>query len=218
MDEKYLTFRKFNSILEVEEILDILKQNEISFELEDNSQITPSIIVGETSAADFRLKLKAADFEKGDRIINSFVENSIGTIEDDYYLLSFSDDELLEVINKRDEWSHYDYNVAKIELKKRGLEINEKLENAIRQTRLNELKHKEKGSVIWIVFGYLSAFLGGLLGIVIGFNFWKSKLTLPTGERVPVYNEETRTNGMYITILGIFMFTFYTILGLMRFF
>ncbi len=212
MEEKYVTYQKFNTLVEVEVILDILKQNEISYKLEDNRQATPSIIFGESSEANIWLKLKQSDFEKADNLINSFIKNTIGTIEEDYYLLSFTDDELLEVVNKRDEWSHYDYNVAKIELKKRGIEINEKLDAVIKENRLKELKHEETGSGIWTIVGYISAFLGGIIGIAIGLSLWKSKKTLPSGDRMNVFDSSARLNGMYITILGIIMMITYSIL------
>ena len=216
MKEKYLTYRRFNSLDEVEDIIDILKQNAILFRIEDNSQVTPSIIMGESSEANIRLKLQQSDFEKADKVINLYFEKSIGDIESDYYLLSFNDDELIDVINKKDEWSHYDYNVAKIELKKRGIEINEKLENAIRKNRLKELTQEEKGSTIWMIVGYISAFLGGILGIAIGLSMWRSKRTLPTGARVSIFNKETRINGIYITVLGIIMFIMSLILWVLR--
>lgn len=216
MEEKYVTYQKFNTLVEVEVILDILKQNDIQYKLEDNRQLTPSVIFGESSEANIRLKLKQSDFEKADNLINAFIETTIGTIDEDYYLLSFSDEELLEVVNKRDEWSHYDYNVAKIELKKRGIEISEKLDKALKENRLNELKHEETGSGIWTSVGYISAFLGGFIGIAIGLSLWKSKKTLPSGDRVYVYNSNARLNGMYITILGLIMFITYMIVFLLN--
>ena len=50
-------------------------------------------------------------------------EKEIEVIDDDYYLLSFSDDELIDVVSKSDEWNKFDVSLAKKLLKERGNEI-----------------------------------------------------------------------------------------------
>jgi hypothetical protein len=52
-------------------------------------------------------------------------------------------------------------------------------------------------------WGYISAFLGGVIGIAIGLNLWTMKKTLPNGERVYVYNENDRNHGKIMTVVGI---------------
>ena len=55
----------------------------------------------------------------------------------------------------------------------------------------NTIIPKKAGSNVWIGVGYMFAVLGGIIGIIIGYNF-----------RSKNYNEQTRRHGLYIIILG----------------
>ncbi|MCF8298550.1 MAG: hypothetical protein K9J13_13465 [Saprospiraceae bacterium] len=213
MENTYLTYKKFSTKVEVEEILDVLKMNDVKFVLEDNTQVAPSVIVGKFLSPEIRLKIKQDDFLKVDKLVENYFESSVELIDKDHYLFSFTDEELYEIINRKDEWSQLDYSLAKKILKERGIEINEKLENVLKQTRHNELTQKDKGSTIWTTFGYISAFLGGIIGIAIGLSLWRGKKTLPTGERIFIYDKDARAHGVYITIIGILFFIVYCIIS-----
>lgn len=213
MSNKFLTYRKFTTKVEVEEIIDVLKDNAVDFKLEDNTQVAPAVIVGQSLNPEIRLKIKPNDFLKVDKLVENYFENSLESIHKDHYLFSFTDEELFEIINRKDEWSHLDFSLAKKILKERGIEINEKLEDVLKQTRLTELTQKEKGSTIWTGVGYLSAFFGGIIGIAIGLTLWRGKKTLPNGDRIFIYDKDARAHGIYITILGIFFFVVYCIIS-----
>jgi hypothetical protein len=43
-------------------------------------------------------------------------EESIPLINDDYYLYTFTDEELIEVIYKHDEWNHLDFLIQRFRL------------------------------------------------------------------------------------------------------
>ncbi|MEI9912162.1 MAG: hypothetical protein WDO71_22415 [Bacteroidota bacterium] len=69
----------------------------------------------------------------------------------DYYLFSFSDDELMDVLRKPDEWNEFDLYWAKKILHIRGVEIKpEDLEKA-KQERLDELKQPWILDKLWII-------------------------------------------------------------------
>jgi hypothetical protein len=70
-DDKYITFQKFNSVIEAEEIITILKTNGIKVELEDTSPPVDLTFVGNTLQIQVRVKIKQSDFE----IANKLLEN-----------------------------------------------------------------------------------------------------------------------------------------------
>jgi hypothetical protein len=60
----------------------------------------------------------------------------------------------------------------------------------------------------WIIVGYITAFLGGVLGIFIGWHLLSFKKTLPDGQRVYEYDTNARKHGQKILIIGIVCLTF----------
>jgi len=72
----------------------------------------------------------------------------INEVEKDYYLLSFSDEELIDVIAKSDEWNKFDVELAQKILKEKGKEVTEQQITQIKQQRIEELSKPEEGQNI----------------------------------------------------------------------
>lgn len=82
----------------------------------------------------------------------------------------------------------------------------------LKQQQIQHLRQRETASRLLLSFAYMSAILGGLMGIFIGIYLWRSKRTLSNGERLFVYRDEDRKNGVIITILGFIILIIVTIL------
>lgn len=59
---------------------------------------------------------------------------------------------------------------------------------------------------IFIVVGFITACLGGLIGILIGYSFWNSINKNDSGESYFHYDKATRNLGKLIFFLGLFVF------------
>ncbi len=68
---------------------------------------------------------------------------NVTEIGKDYYLYSFTDDELMEVITKADEWSPFDVVLARKILAEKGKSISDEAIKAINEKRIEELKAPE---------------------------------------------------------------------------
>ncbi len=134
------------------------------------------------------------------------VENLINNVDDDYYLLSFTDDELYDILVKSDEWSEFDYSLSKKLLKERGKSVDDELLKSLKLKRIKELAKPEGNQKGWIIAGYIFAFLGGFLGLIIGYFLWTSKKTLPNGQKVFSYYPKDRRNGKYIFYISLIIF------------
>lgn len=69
--------------------------------------------------------------------------------------------------------------------------------------RIEELAAPEEEHVAWVVFGYIAAVLGGLLGFIIGLSLMRNRKTLPNGERVYAYSEANRKHGRTIVYIAV---------------
>ncbi len=212
---EFLTYQKFVKKERAEELIALLAKHEIKAVFEDN---TPSLgdSFGTSYEADFAVKLHAEDFEKANQIL---LEDSVGdldAIDRDYYLFSFSDEELRDIVAHRDEWNPFDFLLAQKLLKERGHEINQDQLNELRQQRIAELSKPEPKQIGAIVAGYIMAVLGGVLGIVIGGYLTTYKRTLPNGDRVYHYSQDDRKHGKRILCLGIFFLVFWILCWLLK--
>ncbi|WP_343538183.1 hypothetical protein [Flavobacterium mesophilum] len=154
----------------------------------------------------YEIKIDPINFEKAEAILEKATENILTEVDSDYYLLSFSDDELYDVLLKSDEWNVFDYKLAQKILKERGKNIDSEMLAFLKKERLQTLAKPEEPQKSWINIGYIFSFLGGALGIVIGYLLWTSKKTLPNGQRIYSYNEADRKHGKTIFIIGAIVF------------
>jgi hypothetical protein len=202
MKEEFILFQKFNTESLAIDVGTLLNQNKIENLVENISIKFDPILSNNELGKEYCVKIKKVDFEKADDILREKAKAEINEIQDDYYLLTFSDDELIEVIEKSDEWSKFDVELARKLLKDRGNEITEEQINEIKKQRITELSKPEEGQNIYIIIGYICAILGGFLGVFIGWHLLTYKKTLPNGNRIYAYSENDRKQGNIILILG----------------
>lgn len=203
MTETFLTFQKFHDIGLANEIAERLKQNDIEYLLEDNQRKFFDVsFANNTIEPDVIIKLKPEDFTKANKALEDYYKMQLNAVDKDYYLFEFSDEELGEIIAKPDEWGNFDYQLAQKILKERGKEIKLDTVQKLKEQRIDELSTPEKASRLLIVAGYFFIFFGAVIGIIIGWHLYKSKKTLPNGQRVFVYRNDDRNQGSRILLMA----------------
>lgn len=151
------------------------------------------------------LLLDPRDFSKANEVLKAFYAQQTATVDEGYYLLSFPDRELLDIIRKQDEWGSFDVALARKLLQERGIEITADTEAEVERSRLNELARPEKAPAWMIISGYISVLFGGFFGILFGWLLVALK-TLPDGSKVPVYEAGDRLHGRLIMYSGMLVF------------
>lgn len=208
MNPDFITYHKFNDPALAEELAEQLERHNIEYTIEQESTgFDPSLVMSNETKY-YAVKIKSADFEKVNDLLKQNEEVNTDEIDKDYYLFSFTDDELMDVITKADEWSAFDVVLAHKLLAERGKEITEQKIAAIHGQRIEELKQPEPPQTIYIISGYFFALLGGILGFFIGWHLSTYKKTLPNGERVYGYTENDRWHGrliFYLSFVGLAM-------------
>jgi hypothetical protein len=65
-----------------------------------------------------------------------------------------------------------------------------------------------------LVLGWLLAFVGGIIGLLIGVHLRNAKITDLDGKKGPKFNEASRQQGLYIMIVSIVMLIVWTIVNI----
>ena len=206
MQPQFITLQIFPDIAMAGPLIQLLKDHDIEFVFEDVTPkyeiVTPIGLIQK----EFNLNVKKEDFEKAKGLLNSLQETNSEQIDVYGYLHDFSNEELLEIITKPDEWNNKDYILAQELLKERGNELKPEFVQMLKNQRLSEMSKKEPSQRLWVFAGYIFAFLGGILGIFIGWHLYSSKKKLPDGSTIYSYTEPDRKNGAIIFIVGIICF------------
>lgn len=209
MKPQYVTYKKFPDAREAKALQQFLIENGIECLFADTSPGIGSAMTGDYGK-EYEVQLKPEQFEAADKLLESYAESMMGSLPEDYYLLSFTDEELYEVVLKHDEWSEFDYVLARKLLAERGKPVDESLIKGLRKQRMEDLAKPEGNQHAWIIVGYVLSLLGGLFGIITGYVLWTSRKTLPDGNVVPTYSEGDRAHGKIILILSVIMIVIYT--------
>lgn len=208
---EFVLFQSFLNESDAMPVMEILKENNIEYRVEKFKEPLDSVIAGEVVRDQFYLHIMSKDFPKANEVFDQMILKNISSVEKDYYLFSFSNDELLEIIKKPDEWSRQDYLIAKKILDERGKPVNDQEINSLKSKRIKELAAAEKEPMGSIIVGYVFAILFSIVGLFFGLAFFVTKKTLPDGTKVFAYTQGARNHGKVIFILSLAMLIFYII-------
>ena len=207
MAEEYVIFRRFSNIEQVNELKSALNENGIETIIDDNAPPVDVTFTGGGAINNkIEVRIKPADFTKAEEVLAKIAEEHLNDVDPNYYLFDFTNEELFDILLKSDEWNNFDYALAQKILKERGEHVDNQLLESLKAQRLTELAKPEGNQRPWIIGGYFFAFMGGFLGLVIGYLLFTSKKTLPDGTRVFSYAENDRKHGRYIFYIALVVF------------
>lgn len=215
MQNLFSTFKKYNSVDQTKEVIKLLNAKGIETQYGDSIASVDGLFTGNNAPPDYEVKIKISDFEKANELLKKLAEDQINQVDKDYYLFSFSDEELYDILLKQDEWNEFDYTLAKKLLAERGKSIDGNLIKSLQKQRLNDLAKPEENQKPWIIAGYALAVLGGFLGIIIGYLLMSSKKTLPNGQKVYSYSGNDRSHGKMIFYIALILLPFYIIIRIL---
>jgi hypothetical protein len=215
MNEPLLIFQSFQDRALAEEIAEKLNQHEIPFAFDDTSSPIDPLIIGSDLNADIRIKLRQQDFPRAHQVLHDYYQEQLATVQQDYYLFSFTSEELMDTIQKPYEWGQLDYLLAQKILKDRGIEVSvEQLERSKAES-LEEMARPEAVSSSWIILGYLLSVCFSLIGLFYGGVLLSFKKSLPDGRRVYSYSAKDRRHGRNMLLISSFLFIFWLLTKLL---
>lgn len=209
-DSPFITFQKYTNEEEVLQSAKVLEASGIKYQIEVDQLSFDATFSKQDQIKDYLLKIKSSDFVNAQELLDSQANSDLDEIDESYFLFQYSDDELWDVLGKRDEWGQFNYLLAQKILKERGHQIDSAQLKQLNEERITTLSEPEKTQNKWIIRGYVLAICGGFIGLFIGWHLATFKKTLPNGTRVHGYSEEDRKHGNRIFIIGIFSVAFGT--------
>jgi hypothetical protein len=154
----FQTFQQFNDPGLASAVADKLQAQQIDCVVEKVKPLLEPGFFRNTVEQTIHLKVRANDLDKAHKALEEYYRRHLENVDPGYYLLSFTDVELLEIIAKPDEWGHFDYVLARTLLAERGLEIPDETVEQMKQQRLLQLAREasvEEEPDGLIVFGEL---------------------------------------------------------------
>ena len=203
MSDTLLTFQKFNDAELAATIAAHLKELGISSLIVKEAPVFDISFAHNEFEPTVHLKLLPADFTRAQAALETYYEQQLGDVDPDYYLFSFTNPELMEILKHPDEWGQLDHALAKKLLADRGQAVTPDQEDNFQRERLKDLKKPDATPYHWIIGGYLLAIFFGVFGIIVGYIFAYIKKTLPNGEQVYAYSVPVRNRGKRILVLSL---------------
>ena len=216
MSEQFIKYRSFNDKALATELQQKLAGEGIHVAWEDTEGYFDASFANYEFLNVYYIKLKQEDFKRADEILMQSVSESKDEPVGDYYLLSFSNDELMDVLKKPDEWNEFDRYWAKKILIKKGIEIKQEDLEQVKTERLKELKEPWTLDKLWIIcaialwvaaFWFIHLYLA-IAVVFIGGYIALSKKTLPDGEKVKAFSAGDRLLGKIVLTAGILLTLF----------
>jgi hypothetical protein len=107
MSIEFSTYKKFIYKDDALEFIEILKEHRIDYQLANNSSSLDSSFGGDINTKQFELKILKEDFPKLEKIEEELVKKDVENIDENYYLFDYSDEDLIEIVMKKEEWNKF---------------------------------------------------------------------------------------------------------------
>ena len=228
MDESFLTFHIFSDRTTAENFAASLTQKGIEVKV-----VYDAIIPSKNSTSDVRVKIKQVDFAEASKLLEAIQKPvNVSKPADESFLHDCTDEELMEIVSRPEEWSYQDVEQAHKILKERGLieepqpkEEKKKVEKIkaekpkpVKEDKVKPVK-VEKVKVVKepkikkprtkitlpksLLFSYIISILICPIGLFIGWQMAYSKKTLPDGTEDFANDEVTRSHGERILLISL---------------
>lgn len=217
MADKFIKYRSYNDKVLANELCRIFADNNIPFDWESTEGLFDVSFANNDILNVYYVRIRLQDFKKADELLMNLAGTDHSVPPEDYYLYSFSNDELTDVLKNPDEWNEFDRYWAKKILEKKGVDVQPGELQKAKEERITELKRPWRVDKVWILFAFallMSTFIwfinifGALTASFIAAYISFSKKTLPDGQRVKAFSPTDRLLGRIILIVGMALVLF----------
>ncbi len=202
-------YRDFFNGEQAEAFVDLLKENKVVYKLEKSQTLLDASITGHGLMPFAILKLRASDFGRVNQLLAENARNDHHFIAN-HYFQEYKAAELLDVLQKPDEWTPEDVAVARHLLDKQGVSIPQEQVENFKLQRIETLKAGKSASQTWLIIYVLFVIVGAFLlspffligGVGMGWYYWQDKTIDTNGNKYFTFDDTSRMTGQVIFYLG----------------
>lgn len=198
--------REFRDEESLREFIALLKKSDIEVILHDSASGFDASFAFNKTTRFWQIWVDQTQEEQARQVSDQFDHEIIDQLTEDYYLFSFSNKELLEVLNQPQEWSSIDVLLAKKLLDREGIPIDSVEIASKIQLAKTAADRSESVPQYVIVAGYVFSVISGAIGLAIALALLLSKKTTSDNQRIHRFDNATR-NQAYIMI-AVFLVAF----------
>ena len=168
--------------------------------LEEAQEYFDAIIGSNTAELYYIIRLPKFEFKEADNIIfNEIKKNGVPT---DYFLNTYTKEELNGVVANPDKWSKQDIAVARIIGEVKGWNISYE---TVQQYAANRFEQLKQVNLKWhvLLLLYILCVFAFVLSFIIGPLLYLLKHPDFNGEQQYYFSDETRTHGIILFLLSI---------------
>lgn len=205
----YQTFRSYFSKEEALPMVQFCEEKHIPYKLERNQKIIDSFIVGSSLQPEWALRVPTKYFSQANDLLQQSV-NNITDIPASHYIHQFTIQELQDIAQNPEEWNEQDVRFARLLLEQKdGEEALEQVDLTIIQKQ-EELKEGKEGTPLWMYTYLVLSVFGAVLmtplffvvGLAMGWYYWKDQTLDKQGEQFHTFTTKTRRFGQVTFWIG----------------
>lgn len=208
-DGNFEFYRDFINGEQAAAFVGLLRENKIVYKLEKSQTLLDASITGHGLVPFAVVKLQASDFSRVNQILSEEARNDHHFIAN-HYFHEYKASELLDVVQKPDEWTPEDVAVAQHLLDSQGVSIPQEQVDNFKLQRIETLKAGKSASKTWLMIYMLFVVVGAFLlspffligGVGMGLYYWKDKTVDTNGSKYYTFDEPSRNTGQLIFYLG----------------
>lgn len=202
MTNDFILYQKFTDVESAEDFATELTANNIAYKLEDNNHAYVKLVGYNTIDIAIGLNIQAKDFTKADAILEQYYDKQVSDIDSSYYLFTYSDTELQDIITHPYDWGKFDYQLAKHILNQRGVAISDTTIHTIKAEQVEAQRVQQKANGFKIILGYILAILMPIFAYVIAISITYNRKILPNGEKFYINTDSDRKHGEIIMVIA----------------
>ncbi|MCB0759950.1 MAG: hypothetical protein KDC12_00410 [Flavobacteriales bacterium] len=155
-----------------------------------------------------QIHIPSDQVDRADQLVEERANKELESVDKDYFIFSFSEEELREVIIKSHEWSPLDVALAVKILKDKGVELDVEDVKAVRNKHQEASARQTSLSSGNTVLLYISA-LGAIVGIIAGAYVLLASIQTYLGHTIKKYDNHSRRHGRITLALSVFFTCLY---------